>query len=848
MRSIALLNCAAVAAVIGRGRPIVVFIAIILACLALPACQTPETRFHRWYALHELREPLKQLPKHKIDLVTLKYSHSFAKQVNNQEKVGIVALPDQRHVLVASETGWQMVNLKSGNVLWKRDSDGKDDGIGLEAGSIVQYSYVRSGRTVRHIDLATGNQSDFLKLAPHQTCSRFLGTLADGRVVIMTGALAPLDRKSTLSKIAKTSTMVVHVGKLAQKSDGDIRLTSFSSEGLVEPFGVSPEGLLYVGVWRDDGSSTLIAYDLNTHRTRWTQEYAGFLSGIKLSNGRLYAALQSVAGQNIVEVVEHIYYVRFLGGVIGGLHAGQMDVLNHKTGRLEYSVGQLGSEKSAIAWYGGTKSIDIYAIGNGFMGIDVRTGKKLWVSNVFGLISQVHADIDTRCGHLTLINNVLTSGVRCDLKTGRQVAVIQLNHSSGNRTNNVTLARVGKVWVSNLRAQVFVETKEELPLTVYIPEAEETSVFTGKNAGTYSPDPDDAVVALIKALQHDKVEYRRAAAAKLVHPSGVFTEDLAPAVPHLIKALDDSDPSVRWLSASALARIGVFAKQSIPALSRKLKQKQKIEFLRFEDEVVQGQTVQDIYDLEFAHAIAIIDPTSKQALHAAAVLKTLCLHKEHSIRSGATAGLMNIPATVEFAINVLKRELAHKDAKIRERACHNIVRIAELENQQHPQRLTPLLKDLSQLLLNDSVKDVRITAAMAIGSMGKLAKPVEPALRKALASPDRHIHNYAFTALSHIGFKKDDLPLLIRGIKALPFNVRSRASKAIVAIGKPAVPDLVKLLATDDMYSRETVVITLGKIGPDAKAALMLLQKIAKSDIEPDIRKAAVEAIRKIQR
>jgi HEAT repeat protein len=76
--------------------------------------------------------------------------------------------------------------------------------------------------------------------------------------------------------------------------------------------------------------------------------------------------------------------------------------------------------------------------------------------------------------------------------------------------------------------------------------------------------------------------------------------------------------------------------------------------------------------------------------------------------------------------------------------------------------------------------------------------------------------------------------------------VRTAASQALAAIGKPAVPDLIRLLKSGDTNVRSRSAWALGKIGPDAKEAIPALTQAAK-DPEASVWTEAREAIIKIQ-
>jgi hypothetical protein len=68
------------------------------------------------------------------------------------------------------------------------------------------------------------------------------------------------------------------------------------------------------------------------------------------------------------------------------------------------------------------------------------------------------------------------------------------------------------------------------------------------------------------------------------------------------------------------------------------------------------------------------------------------------------------------------------------------------------------------------------------------------------------------------------------------------AATAMVGIGKPAVPELVKTLRSENPDARRQAALVLARIGPDAKDAVDELI-VALDDSDPKVRKAAARAL-----
>lgn len=75
--------------------------------------------------------------------------------------------------------------------------------------------------------------------------------------------------------------------------------------------------------------------------------------------------------------------------------------------------------------------------------------------------------------------------------------------------------------------------------------------------------------------------------------------------------------------------------------------------------------------------------------------------------------------------------------------------------------------------------------------------------------------------------------------------VQARAMYALVKIGAPAVPPLIKALDSDNVDTRLMAVNTLGLLGPKAKEAIPALKKKL-ADPDSSVQARAKDAIQKI--
>jgi len=118
--------------------------------------------------------------------------------------------------------------------------------------------------------------------------------------------------------------------------------------------------------------------------------------------------------------------------------------------------------------------------------------------------------------------------------------------------------------------------------------------------------------------------------------------------------------------------------------------------------------------------------------------------------------------------------------------------------------------------------------------MGAKAAPAEDAVRVALGTDDLAnetensiLQKYAATILGNIRTKNaKSIESLIKALGSLNYRVPDIAQEALVKIGNPAVPYLMKELNSKFGGVQYKVVVTLGMIGKDAKEAIKPLEKM----------------------
>jgi HEAT repeat protein len=181
----------------------------------------------------------------------------------------------------------------------------------------------------------------------------------------------------------------------------------------------------------------------------------------------------------------------------------------------------------------------------------------------------------------------------------------------------------------------------------------------------------------------------------------------------------------------------------------------------------------------------------------------------------------------------------------------------------------------------------RTIAASTLGDLGASARGAVPALIKALDDNDRDVRTSAVRALGKIGpSARDAVPALIVTLKNSPSSMvtakrspvelvrppastkgpldkekgdersdrqatlRSEVAAALGQIGpdaSAAVPAMLQALKGEPGFVQERIVIALGQIGPDARDAIPTLQALRRDHRDAFVRKAAANALMKIE-
>ncbi len=131
-------------------------------------------------------------------------------------------------------------------------------------------------------------------------------------------------------------------------------------------------------------------------------------------------------------------------------------------------------------------------------------------------------------------------------------------------------------------------------------------------------------------------------------------------------------------------------------------------------------------------------------------------------------------------------------------------------------------------------------------AISQIAAPTEalPAFRQGLADQDAAVRLVAAARLRQL--KTAAAPAaeeLAQALEDGDGSVREVAAEALVEVGAPAVEPLLKQVDSKTARTRQLAIACLGKLGPEAKAALPLVEKHL-TDEDPEVKKVAEAVVR----
>ncbi len=334
-----------------------------------------------------------------------------------------------------------------------------------------------------------------------------------------------------------------------------------------------------------------------------------------------------------------------------------------------------------------------------------------------------------------------------------------------------------------------------------------------------------SIPALKSALADTEFDVRFAAAQALVNVGYQDSDALAAAVPVLIEGLQVPDKRVYLEATLTLRRVGEFAKAAIPALKKLLGNEKP--------------------EVRLEVALALVDIDNKDAEPVPVLIETLKSNNEASATRAAKA-LTELGPLAKDALPELMKHFEAKSPHLRLWAAEAVARIDPKQAPKAVEVIVGLLKD--KKYKTSMVRSYSLVALKRIGAPAKSALPTLVDLLK----DDGPFH--VDVALAMIAIDPDGEKLGYDWLRSVLTNTGHDDYYDLVEmlpefgkVAKPLVPELVKLLGSSTPYFRHNAIDALAALGPDAKDALPELKKLAESDTQPNIRKAAVKAVKKIE-
>ena len=257
---------------------------------------------------------------------------------------------------------------------------------------------------------------------------------------------------------------------------------------------------------------------------------------------------------------------------------------------------------------------------------------------------------------------------------------------------------------------------------------------------------EPAIPALMKALQDKNLLVRRSAAQ-------VLAKIGLPAIPDLAKALNNPDADVRSRAAYALGGIGAEAKTALPQL---------VPLLQDSNADVRSSV---------AYALGGIGAEAKTALPQ---LVPLLQDSHANVRSSAAYALGGIGAEATTALPQLVPLLQDSNPDVRSSAAYALGSLGAEAETALPQLVS---------LLQDSNADVRSSAAEVFESLGAEAKSVLPQLVSLLQDSNADVRSSAAEVFESLGAEaKSVLPQLVSLLQDSNPGVKTNAANALVSI------------------------------------------------------------------
>jgi HEAT repeat protein len=329
--------------------------------------------------------------------------------------------------------------------------------------------------------------------------------------------------------------------------------------------------------------------------------------------------------------------------------------------------------------------------------------------------------------------------------------------------------------------------------------------------GQIGPDAKDACTTLLETLNETDGNLRNTA-------SFALNQIGEAAVPPLKDALKHKEAAMRQVAAETLGRMGPKAKDASDALKDRLKD---------DDGLTRVKAAQALWFIE--RQIEVTVPVLGEGMK----------DKDVNVRRAASLALLQLQPRPKETLPIFTAALKDEDAVTRVQAAQAVWEINHKVDEVLPV-LLGVVKDPKEhaLALNQTLT--------VLNQMGSEAKAAVPPLVELLKAPNNNLYVYGVTnTLGTIGpASVPPLAELLANKDTEP-RILYPVIQALGRVGPEGADPLMKALDHENATIRPQVVMSLGQMGPAAKAAVPKLADMAKGG-DANLRNNAINALMQI--
>lgn len=419
---------------------------------------------------------------------------------------------------------------------------------------------------------------------------------------------------------------------------------------------------------------------------------------------------------------------------------------------------------------------------------------------------------------------------------------------------------------SSLLALACIEEEKEEIFLIFMESLASSNPDISKGAAlAFSMQGEISIPYLKEALASPKLRLRTSAAWAL----GKMGEKAQKATLELLNALEDDDSRVRKAAQWALEKIGA---SILPDLLKKLKSTQKTFLLRSGCELLEKFPLAESQEFMIALANHPDKEIKKKAFQILGKNKVLesstifikALQEQEEIQKEALQALESLSCFIPEAIDPVIAILKKGELSLRKAAGNALFQICGKEEKAKEAFLYALkdseksikkaalrglalfkaeaysaLPDILNILETSTEKSLLLHCMETLAQIGEKAKDAIPLLGNWVLSKDEPLSIKATKALGHIGLEAT--VVLFQKAQDANNKQRREITKALVKIGVPVIPYLVKAIKSDSGIFREVASDALGYLGENSLHDLRKLMQ------EQDfwIKKAVIRAWQK---